>query len=102
IAKEGGAVFSGVAAIGLPLVVDDQVFNCAAVLQRGRILGIVPKSFLPNYKEFYEARWFAPAATARSKCVVLGGEEVPFGTDLLFDARDVPGLILGIEICEDL
>ena len=102
VAKEGAGVFTGVAAVGLPLVVDDQVFNCAAILHRGRILGIVPKSFLPNYKEFYEARWFAPAATARSKYVVLGGEEVSFGTDLLFDARDVPGLMLGVEICEDL
>ena len=55
--------FAGVAVVGLPLVVDDQVFNCAVVLHRGNILGVVPKSFLPNYKEFYEARWFAPAAT---------------------------------------
>src|SRR5262245_36680232 len=83
---------------GLPLAVDDQLFNCAAVLHRGRLLGVVPKSFLPNYKEFYERRWFAAAATARSNQVTLCGEVVPFGTDLLFDATDVEGLVLGVEI----
>ena len=59
--------------VGLPLAVDDQVFNCAAVLHRGRLLGLVPKSFIPNYKEFYERRWFAAAATARSREVVVLG-----------------------------
>ena len=57
----------GLAVVGLPLAVDDQLFNCAAVLHRGRVLGVVPKSFIPNYKEFYEGRWFAAAATARSR-----------------------------------
>jgi NAD+ synthase (glutamine-hydrolysing) len=94
--------FSGVAVVGLPLAVDDQVFNCAAVLHRGRILGIVPKSFLPNYKEFYERRWFSPASAARSRTIALAGQEVPFGPDLLFRAADVPGLVIGVEICEDL
>src|SRR5690242_19898018 len=59
IATENANLFSGLAMVGLPCVVDNLVFNCAAVLHRGRVLGIVPKSFLPNYKEFYEARWFA-------------------------------------------
>jgi NAD+ synthase (glutamine-hydrolysing) len=99
VTREG---FAGVAVVGLPLVVDDQVFNCAAVLHRGNVLGVVPKSFLPNYKEFYEARWFAPAATARSSSVSLLGHEVPFGADLLFPASDVEGLTIGVEICEDL
>lgn len=94
--------YHGVAVVGLPLAVDDQLFNCAAVVCRGRVLGIVPKSFLPNYKEFYEARWFAPAATARSAAVYLLGEEVPFGSDLLFRPTDVEGLVIGVEICEDL
>ena len=94
--------FAGVAIVGLPVAVDDQLFNCAAVLHRGRILGLVPKSFLPNYKEFYEARWFAAAATARSRSIVLGSAEVPFGTHLLFHASDVEGFVLGVEICEDL
>lgn len=94
--------FNGVAVVGLPLVVDDQIFNCATVLHAGHVLGVVPKSFLPNYKEFYECRWFAPAATARSRAVSLWNEEVPFGTDLLFPARGSEGLTLGVEICEDL
>lgn len=94
--------FTGLAAVGLPLVVDDQLFNCAALLHGGRVLGLVPKSFIPNYKEFYEGRWFAAAATARSDEVVLGGARVPFGRHLMFDATDVEGLVIGVEICEDL
>jgi NAD+ synthase (glutamine-hydrolysing) len=102
VAAEGSRTYSGLAFVGLPLAVDDQVFNCAAVLHRGRVLGVVPKSFIPNYKEFYERRWFAGAATARSREVVFGGAAVPFGTDQLFAASDVEGLIVGVEICEDL
>jgi NAD+ synthase (glutamine-hydrolysing) len=102
LVDESHGVFGGVAVVGLPLAVDDQLFNCAAVIHRGRLLGLVPKSFIPNYKEFYEGRWFAAAATARSRQVVVHGESVPFGTDLLFDADDVDGLVLGVEICEDL
>jgi NAD+ synthase (glutamine-hydrolysing) len=94
--------FSGVAAVGLPIAIDEQLFNCAAVVYRGRVLGVVPKSFIPNYKEFYEARWFAAAANVRSRKLALDGDVVPFGTDLLFDAADVEGLLLGVEICEDL
>ncbi len=102
VVEEGGKRYSGLAVVGLPLAVDDQVFNCAAVLHRGRVLGVVPKSFIPNYKEFYEARWFAAAATARSEEVVLGGRAVPFGTGLLFAATDIEGLVVGVEVCEDL
>jgi NAD+ synthase (glutamine-hydrolysing) len=96
------SAFSGIAIVGLPLALDDQLFNCAAILLHGRILGLVPKSFIPNYKEFYERRWFAAAATARSRQVTLQGETVPFGTRQLFEAADVEGLVIGIEICEDL
>lgn len=102
VLREGAEAYSGVAVVGLPLAVDDQVFNCAAVLCRGRLLGVVPKSFIPNYKEFYERRWFAAAATAHSREVRLLGAAVPFGTDRLFTATDADGLILGVEICEDL
>ena len=102
IVRAGSDLFPGVACVGLPLTVDDQVFNCAAVLQRGRLLGLVPKSFIPNYKEFYERRWFAAAATARCREVSLFGRIVPFGADRLFAAADVDGLTLGVEICEDL
>ena len=102
LVRESAGIFSGLAIVGVPLAVDDLVFNCAAVLHRGRVLGVVPKSFLPNYKEFYEARWFAPAIKAGRREIVLGGESVPFGTDRLFAAEDVEGLIVGVEICEDL
>jgi NAD+ synthase (glutamine-hydrolysing) len=71
-------------------------------VQRGRILGAVPKAYLPNYKEFYERRWFAPAGNSRSQEIVIEGHHIPFGTDLLFSATDVEGLSIGIEICEDL
>jgi NAD+ synthase (glutamine-hydrolysing) len=99
---DSAALFTGIAVVGLPLLVDDQVFNCSAVVERGKLLGVVPKSYLPNYKEFYEARWFSPAATARSKAVTLFGTSVAFGTDHLFRATDVESLVLGVEICEDL
>lgn len=102
VVHDSADLFEGVAVVGLPLAVDDQIFNCAAVVHRGRVLGVVPKSFIPNYKEFYEGRWFAPAATARSREIQLLGETVPFGTDRLFIATDVEGLVLGVEICEDL
>jgi NAD+ synthase (glutamine-hydrolysing) len=102
VVKESAAAFRGLAVVGVPVAVDDQLFNCAALVHRGRLLAVVPKSFIPNYKEFYEGRWFAAAATARSREIVLGGERVPFGTDFLFDATDVEGLVVGVEICEDL
>jgi NAD+ synthase (glutamine-hydrolysing) len=102
LAWHSAGIFSGLAVVGLPLAVDDHLFNCAAVLHRGRVLGVVPKSFIPNYKEFYEARWFSSAAGSRSRSVVIDGQEIPFGTDLLFTASDAPQLIVGVEICEDL
>jgi NAD+ synthase (glutamine-hydrolysing) len=102
VAREGAGAYSGVAIVGVPLALDDQLLNCAAVLHRGHILGVVPKSFIPNYKEFYEGRWFAAAATARSREIVLGGVPIRFGTDQLFAAADVEGLVVGVEICEDL
>ncbi len=102
LATDSAVLFSGLAIVGLPLVVEDMVFNCAAVLHRGRLLGVVPKSFLPNYKEFYEARWFAPALKASRREINIAGQTVPFGTDRLFAAEDWEGLIVGVEICEDL
>jgi len=102
VARRSAKLFSGLAIVGLPLAVDDQLFNCAAVLQRGKILGFVPKSFIPNYKEFYERRWFAGAATARSRAIQVDGALIPFGTQLLFEADNVKGLTIGVEICEDL
>lgn len=92
----------GIFLVGLPLQVEDKLFNCAAVINRGKILGIVPKSYIPGYKEFYEPRWFSPASAVTAKEVTIGDTTVPFGTDLLFFATDFPGLVFGAEICEDL
>jgi len=96
-------VFRGLAVVGLPVVVDDRLFNAAAVFSRGRVLGVIPKSHLPNYKEFYDARYYAAASKAVSNSVALAsGETVPFGTDLLFTTAGDPPLMVGVEICEDL
>ena len=92
-----------IAVVGLPLKIDHLLFNCAAIVQRGKILGIVPKTFLPNYREFYESRQFAPAAAAHSKLVdVLDERAIPFGERLLFRCQEEPQLIFFVEICEDL
>ncbi len=100
---EGKKRFAGLAIVGLPWTEDDQLYNVAAVLQRGRLLGLVPKSYLPTYKEFYEARWFAPGHRANVTEAGWRGGRVPFGTDLLFDAgASAPGLVVGVEVCEDL
>ncbi len=91
-----------VAIVGLPLRVDHGLYNCAAVAQGGRLLGIVPKTYLPNYGEFYEARQFLGGDTAHSTELSVAGQRVPFGTGLLFEASNRPGLVLHVEICEDL
>ena len=72
------------------------------VVHRGRVLGVAPKSYLPTYREFYERRWFAPGDDRRGATVRLLVEEVPLGPDLLFAATDVPGLVLHVEVCEDM
>lgn len=87
---------------GLPLAVGGMLFNCAATIYRGRLLAVAPKSYLPTYREFYERRWFAPARSSRVREVEIGGERVPFGTDILLAARHVPGFTLHVELCEDL
>ena len=92
-----------VTVVGLPLQVDHVLFNCAVVMYRGRLLGIVPKTFLPNYREFYELRQFTPATAAlRPTLTLCGQEHVPFGEQLLFRASDLDRLTFFIEICEDL
>ena len=91
-----------VAAVGLPVRVKNRLYNCAAVIQSGRILGVVPKSHLPNYSEFYEKRQFAPAPEEFSEISLCGQEDIPFGARLLFACAEVPEFQLGVEICEDL
>lgn len=90
------------ALVGLPVLLDNQLFNCAAVLQKGEILGIVPKTYIPGYKEFYEERWFASGNNALNGSIELFGKRVPFGNDLLFEAAGDTPVCFGIEICEDL
>jgi NAD+ synthase (glutamine-hydrolysing) len=87
---------------GMPLAHEGRLFNTAAVMQAGKVLGLVPKSYIPGYKEYYEERWFSPARDAMSDVSRLLGETVPFGADLLFALESEPGVTLGVEICEDL
>ena len=87
-------------AVGVPVAVGGSLYNCAAVFHKGRLLGLPAKSFIPNYGEFYEARYFTPAPEPRQ--VSFCGQEAPLGRNLLFPCENVEGLILGVEICEDL
>lgn len=87
--------------VGLPLEVEEKLYNVAAVLHRGKILGVVPKKNLPNYAEYYEARHFTPAEDT-NRTIELNGQEVPFGMKLLFACPQIPGLKVAAEICEDL
>ena len=87
--------------IGAPLRHNGRVFNCAAVVARGQLLGVVPKSFLPNYREYYEKRWFAHGREIRGMEIAVAGQTVPFGVDLIFAASNLSGFKLHVEICED-
>ena len=85
--------------LGMPVVVNSTVINAAVVIQKGKILGVVPKTYLPNYKEFYEQRWFTSALQVSENSVRLCGQIVPMGNNLLFETAETT---FGIEICEDL
>ncbi|WP_417740174.1 NAD(+) synthase [Rosistilla oblonga] len=85
--------------VGVPVSVAGSLYNCAAAIDNGQLLGIVPKQFLPNYKEFYEARWFRAADGSEPATITVDNQSVPFGIDLLFRSGDA---VVGIEICEDL
>ena len=91
-----------VTAVGLPVRVNNKLYNCAAVIQKGEILGLVPKTHLPNYGEFYEKRQFAPAPEEDDYIALCGQEAVPFGAGQIFPCENLPELTLGFEICEDL
>ena len=88
--------------IGAPLAHDGRLYNCALVIHRGVVLGAVPKSYIPTYREFYEGRHYAAGAGTDGFIEINGDDEIPFGTSLLFRAIDVPGLTLHVEICEDM
>ena len=92
---------SPVLAIGAPVRRNGRLYNCAVAISRGQILGVVPKSFLPNYREYYEKRWFAPGVGLTDLEVTLAGQVAPFGVDLLFAAEDLPDFVFHLEICED-
>ena len=94
---------SPVLLVGAPLRLEHKLFNCAVVIYGGRVLGVVPKTYLPNYREFYEKRQFTSGRDALSRAVsLLGQQDVPFGNDLIFSATTLPDFALHVEICEDV
>jgi NAD+ synthase (glutamine-hydrolysing) len=99
---EASSALMTVLIVGAPLRHGARIYNCAVVAHRGRILGVVPKTYLPTYREFYEGRHFASGAGIVMEEITIGAMTVPFGVDLLFDAEDVAGLMIGVEICEDM
>jgi NAD+ synthase (glutamine-hydrolysing) len=88
--------------VGAPLRCRGQLYNAAVVIHRGSILGVVPKTYLPNYREFYERRHFASGAGVRDRAIAVAGREVPFGVDLLFRSNGAIGVCFHVEICEDV
>ena len=103
---EASVTMCALLVVGAPLRHGNRLLNTAVVIHAGTVLGVAPKSYLPTYREFYERRHFAPGDDQRAGILglgaALGGVDVPIGPDLLFRARDVPGLVVHVEICEDL
>ncbi|WP_207456423.1 NAD(+) synthase [Azospirillum sp. SYSU D00513] len=99
---QGSAGLMPVLLVGAPLRHDGRVYNTACVVHRGRLLGVVPKSYLPTYREFYERRYYAAGGFNNGDEIQVGPHRAPFGTDLLFPAEDVTGFTLGIDVCEDM
>jgi NAD+ synthase (glutamine-hydrolysing) len=88
--------------VGAPLRHRGRLYNCAIVIHAGAILGVVPKVHIPNYREFYEKRWFASGRTVRGQEIAVAGQVVPFGIDLLFEDRRIADFVFHVEICEDV
>lgn len=88
--------------VGTPLEVEQRIYNCAVIMNSGEMLAVVPKTLPPSYKEFYERRWFAPGASAKTRSMKLAGREVPFDTNVLIKLQGIDGAVIGVEICEDL
>ena len=98
-----GSADSGMLIVaGLPMLIDQKVFNCAAVLNGGQVLAVIPKTYLPAYNEFYESRWFVSSQDACSDMLHLADRVVPFGANVLISLRGFPSAMLGVEICEDM
>lgn len=98
---EASRTLKPVLLVGAALARNGRLYNCAVAIARGRILGVVPKTYLPNYREYYEKRWFASGFGLRELEITVAGQTVPFGPDLLFAAEDLPDFVFHIEICED-
>ncbi len=90
------------AVVGLPVEAGGKLYNCAAFISDHMVLGIVPKTYLPTTNEYYEERWFSSSRECTVKSIQLADQAIPFGADLLFQAKNLPGCVIGIEICEDL
>jgi NAD+ synthase (glutamine-hydrolysing) len=88
--------------VGLPLIIEDRLYNCAAAIHQGVLLGIIPKTILPNHREFYEKRHFASAQSMTCREITLFGDSIMAGTDILFECDSADGVRIGAEICEDL
>lgn len=101
IAKASEAL-SPILVVGAPLLSNGRLYNCAIVVAAGEILGVIPKSFLPNYREFYEKRWFAHGRNVSGISIPIGGQDIPFGTDLIFASTHNTSFKLFVEICEDM
>ena len=94
------AELSPVLVVGAPLQHCGRLYNCAVVIAKGKVLGVVPKSFLPNYREYYELRWFTPGFGVTGLEIEVAGQRAPFGTDLIFEAADLADFVFACEICE--
>lgn len=88
-------------AVGMPIRYQNKLYNCAVMILRGEILGVIPKINIPNYTEFYEARWFTSGQYVTGE-LTLCGQEVTLDADQLFRCQELPELVVGVEICEDL
>lgn len=99
---EASKTFAPTVLVGIALRHFDRLYNCAAVVHGGELLGVVPKVFLPNYREFYEKRWFTSGGDVRDETLRIGDHEAPFGVDLIFRAENDADFSFGVEICEDV
>ena len=88
--------------VGAPIRAENQIFNCGIVITKGKIIGIVPKTYIPNYSEFYEKRWFASSSNKRENYIEIDKEKIPFTTNIIFEDKDNKAISFAIEICEDL
>ena len=93
--------FKIISIIGMPIIYQDKLFNVAAVIKFGKVLGIIPKAFIPNYSEYYEVRWFTGGGDIKNETFDLRGEQIPFGVDLLFECEEYKKFTFGVEVCED-